>query len=69
MFMEDLKSPGSSFRVDRLEEGRQDEWAQISLNKISLYEFQSSENVNHVSSLRAVHEFLTLWAFDLFDAD
>lgn len=69
MFMEDLKAPGSSFRVARLEEGRQDEWAQVSLNKTGLYEFQSSENVNYISSLRTIHEFLTRWAFDLFDTD
>ena len=29
MFMEDLKSPGSSFRIERLEEGREGEWAQV----------------------------------------
>jgi hypothetical protein len=65
MFMEDLKSPGSSFRIERLEEGREGEWAQVALNVIGLYQFESSEHVHYVSSLNTIHEFRTRWAFDL----
>ena len=32
-----------------------------------LYEFTSSQNVRKVSSLTTIHEFLTNWAFDLWD--
>jgi hypothetical protein len=64
MFMEDLKSSGSFVRVERLEEGRERDWAQVGVNKAGLYEFDSSEHVHYVSSLRTIHEFLTRWAFD-----
>jgi hypothetical protein len=33
MLMEDLQEPGSSFRVERLEEGHEKEWAQITLDE------------------------------------
>lgn len=65
MFMEDLRSPGSSLRVERLEEGRAGDWAQVTMNEAGLYEFESGEHIYHVSSLRTIHEFLTRWAFDL----
>ncbi|HXY82044.1 MAG TPA: hypothetical protein VEH55_11800 [Gaiellaceae bacterium] len=64
MFMEDLR-PGSSLRVERLEEGREDEWARVAMNDAGLYAFESSDHVHYVSSLRTIHEFLTRWAFDL----
>jgi hypothetical protein len=67
MFMEDLRSAGQSFRVERLEEGRQGEWAQVALNEHGLYVFDSSENVHYVSSMSTIHDFLTRWAFDLFE--
>jgi hypothetical protein len=69
MFMEELRSAGQSFRVERLEEGREGEWAQVALNEHGLYVFDSSENVHYVSSLRAIHDFLTRWTFDLFDEE
>lgn len=65
MFMEDLTFAGSCIRVDRLEEGRKGEWAQVAMNAAGLYEFESSEHVHYVSSLNTIHEFLTRWAFDL----
>jgi hypothetical protein len=65
MFMEDLKAPGASLRVERLEEGREEEWAQVAMNEAGHYEFESSEHVHYVCSLRTIHEFLTRWAFDL----
>ena len=69
MFMEDLRSPGSSVRVERLEEGREGEWAHVSLNESGLYGFDSSERVHYVSSLNTIHTFLTRWAFDLSSPD
>jgi hypothetical protein len=68
MFMEDLNAPVASLRVERLEEGREAEWAQVAMNEAGLYEFESSERVHYVSSLRTIHEFLTRWAFDLPDS-
>jgi hypothetical protein len=65
MFMEDLASPGSFIRIERLEDERKGEWAQVAMTQAGLYEFVSSERVHYVSSLRAIHEFLTRWAFDL----
>ena len=65
MFMEDLRAPGSSLRVERLEEGREREWAQVTMNEAGLYEFESGEHMYYVSSLKTIHEFLTRWAFDL----
>jgi hypothetical protein len=65
MLMEDLKSPGSSFRIERLEEGHERKCAQVALNEIGLYAFESSEHIQYVSSLNTIHEFLTRWAFDL----
>jgi hypothetical protein len=64
MFMEDLNSPGSLVRVERLEEGREVDWAQVVVNEAGLYEFESCEHVHYVSSLSTIHEFLTRWAFD-----
>jgi hypothetical protein len=68
-FMRDLRSAGQSFRVDRLEEGRKGEWAQVTLNEHRLYVFESSEHIHYVSSLRTIHDYLTRWAFDLFEPD
>jgi hypothetical protein len=65
MLMEDLRSPGSSFRVERLEPERNGEWATVALNESGLYQFVSSGHIEYVSSLRTIHEFLTRWAFDL----
>jgi hypothetical protein len=67
MFMEDLRSAAQSFRVERLEEGREGEWAQVALNDHGLYVFDSSDKLHYVSSIREIHAFLTRWAFDLFD--
>ena len=64
MFMEDLGTPGSSFRVERLDPERQGEWVTVELNESGLYEFVSSGHVRYVSSLREIHRFLTGWAFD-----
>jgi hypothetical protein len=64
MLMEDLKWPSAFVRVERLEEGRERDWAQVRVNETGLYEFSSSERVHYVSSLRTIHEFLTRWAFD-----
>jgi len=69
MFMEDLRTAGQSFRIERLEERREGEWAQVALNEHGLYVFDSSENLHYVSSLRTIHDFLTRWTFDLFDAE
>jgi hypothetical protein len=66
MFMEDLE-PGGVLRVDRLEEDRQDEWARVTMNEVGLYRFESSGHIEYVSSFREIHDFLTRWAFDLFD--
>ena len=35
------------------------------MNEMRLYVFESSHHVHYVSSLDAIHEFLTRWAFDL----
>jgi len=67
--MGDLRSVGQSIRVARLEELRQDEWARVTLNEHRLYVFESSERLRYVSSLRTIHDFLTRWAFDLFDGE
>lgn len=66
MFLEEM-APGSSLRVERLEAGREGEWAQVALKDTGLYEFDSSQHIRYVSSLRNIHEFLTKWAFDLPD--
>lgn len=65
MFMEDLRSPGSSLRVERLEPERKGEWATVALTDSGLYKFVSSGHIEYVSSRRTIHEFLTRWAFDL----
>ena len=49
--------------VERLEEGRERQWAQVGINPAGLYEFDNSDHVHYVSSLRTIHEFLTRWAF------
>jgi hypothetical protein len=69
MFMEDLRSAGSSFLVQRLEPGREDEWVRVSRRENGLYELSSSHHVHYASSLRPVHDFLTRWAFDLFSPE
>jgi hypothetical protein len=65
MFMEDLEASGSPLLIDRLEEGREDEWALVRLMESGLYEFESDRHVHYVSGFASVHEFLTRWAFDL----
>jgi hypothetical protein len=65
MFMQELKSPGTSVLVERLEEGREGEWARVGLNETGLYNFESSQHVHYVSSLKTIHEFLTRWAFEV----
>ena len=67
MFVEDLASPGSFVHVERLEDDRKGEWAQVAMTESGLYEFDSSEHLRCVSSLRTIHEFLTRWAFDAPD--
>lgn len=64
MLMEDLRSPGSSFRIHRLDPERDGEWAKVTLSESGLYEFVSSGHVKYVSSLREIHDFVTRWAFD-----
>ncbi len=64
MFMEDLRSPGSSFLVERVDPERQGEWATVALNDSGLYELVSSGHIRYLSSLREIHHFLTGWAFD-----
>jgi|Tabmets5t2r1_1033131.scaffolds.fasta_scaffold86905_2 hypothetical protein len=67
MLMEDLQSPGLSFRVERLEPGRDDEWFEVTRREDGQYEFWGSpQHVRYVSSFREIHDFLTKWAFDLF---
>jgi hypothetical protein len=65
MLLEDMKTPGSVIRIERLEDDRRGEWAQVAVNDAGLYAFDSSHHVGYTSSLRNVHEFLTRWAFDL----
>jgi hypothetical protein len=65
MFIEDLASPDSSLRVERLDPEHDDEWAIVTLNESGLYAFESSGHIKYVSSLREIHNFLTRWAFDL----
>ncbi len=65
MFLEDLKSPGPLIRVERLDEGRKGDWAQVAMTEAGLYEFDSSGHVHYTSTLATIHEFLTGWAFDL----
>ena len=67
MLMENLRSPGSSFRIERLDPERDNEWARVTLNESGLYEFASSDHIKQVSSLREIHDFVTRWAFDLWD--
>ena len=69
MFMEDLRLPGSSFLVERVEPGREDEWVRVARRSDGLYEVDGSQHIQYVSSLRTVHDFLTRWAFDLFGPD
>jgi hypothetical protein len=52
-------------RVERLEDGREEEWAEVAINDAGLYKFESSGHIHYVSSLRTIHDFLTRWAFDL----
>jgi len=63
MFMEDLESPGAALLVERVEVGRQGEAVRVTLQKDAAYRFEGPET--HEGSLRAVHEALTRWAFDL----
>jgi hypothetical protein len=65
MFMRTCKAAASSLRVERLEEGRESEWALVTLNENGLYTFESDRHVHYVSSFANVHEFLTRWALDL----
>jgi hypothetical protein len=65
MFMEGLQPGTSPLRVERTEEGREDEWAVVVLKENGLYEFESDRHVHYVSSFANVHEFLTRWGFDL----
>jgi hypothetical protein len=55
-FMEDLRAAGraagQSFRIERLEEGREGESGQVALNEHGLYVFDSSETLHYVSSLQ-----------------
>lgn len=67
MFMKDLRLPQSSLRVERLDPEREGDWAEVTLNDSGLYEFKSSGHIEYVSSLGEIHDFLTRWAFDLFD--
>jgi hypothetical protein len=69
MFMEDLKTPGSSLLVERVEPEREQEWARVTRNEHGLFEYENSLHHRYVSSLRPVHEFLTRWAFDLVSPD
>ena len=62
--MEDLSAPDSSLLVERLEPGREGEWVPVTRKASGLYELSSSENIEYVSALRSVHEFLTRWAFE-----
>jgi hypothetical protein len=64
MLMEDL-APSAVLRVERLEEGRQDDWALVTMDDARLYSFESSGHIEYLSSLREIHNFLTRWAFDL----
>jgi hypothetical protein len=54
MFMEDLRPEMSPLRVERLEEGRDDEWALVVLKESGLYEFESDQHVHYVSSFANV---------------
>lgn len=63
MLMEDLRSVGSSLRVERLDPEHHGEWATVALKESGLYEFASSGHIEYVSSLPEIHEFLTGWAF------
>jgi hypothetical protein len=65
MFMEDLTSSAALIRVERLDAGREGQWAQVRINEAGLYEFDSSDHVYYVSSMNTIHDFLTRWAFDL----
>jgi hypothetical protein len=65
MFIEDLASPESALRVERLDPEHNDEWAIVTLSKSGLYAFESNGHVKYVSSLREIHKVLTRWAFDL----
>jgi hypothetical protein len=65
MFMEGLVARGSSIRVERLDDERKGDWAQVAVIESGLYRFESSDHVKYVSSLRAIHELLTRWSFDL----
>jgi hypothetical protein len=65
MFMEDLTSSAAFIRVERLDEGREGQWAQVRMNEVGLYEFDSSDHVHYVSSMNTIRDFLTRWAFDL----
>jgi hypothetical protein len=63
MLIEDLDSAGASVLVERVEEGREREAVRVTLQDSGSYRFEGRET--HEGSMRAVHEALTRWAFDL----
>jgi len=68
MFMEALEGqPGSSFTVERVEAGREGDFVRVSLRADGSYllEGPRAEGTQPVRSMRAVHEALTRWAYDL----
>lgn len=69
MFMEDLERPGSSFTVERVETGREGDFLRVSVEEDGMYALDGpgAEGIGPVRSMRAVHEALTRWAFDLHD--
>jgi hypothetical protein len=69
MFMEDLEKPGASFLVERVESGREDDFMRVTARSDGTYELEGprAERIGPVRSMRAVHEALTRWAFDLPD--
>ena len=69
MFMEDLELPGSSFAVERVETGREGDFLRVSVSEDGMYAVDgpSADGIGRVRSMRAVHEALTRWAFDLPD--
>ena len=69
MFMEDLDHPGASFLVERVVSGREDDFMRITAHNDDGYLLEGPQavGIGPVQSMRAVHEALTRWAFDLAD--
>ena len=68
MFCEDLEAPGSSFIVERIDDGQVAQFMRIT-RRADGYSLEGTDaaGLPPISSMRATHEALTRWAFNLPD--